>query len=560
MSRPFKLPQRDRILFEGIHEFFLEKKLGEGAFSFVYKAVHRESGNVYAIKAINFDKIGTLDQENIEKEIHAHKVLNHKNIVRLYDFFKESNMVYLVMEYCSGGNLFTYLNRNHPLSEEEIKRLFKQTVDGVGYTHKKGYINRDIKPENILLDKYNNVKICDFGWASHKNENSYRKLKAGTIPYMSPESLLGEYQEFSSDVWSLGTLLYELYNNKEPYNGMTCNSQLIRIRKGVLRYRNDNIPSTAKKLITDLMKFNKDDRMTIKEIYESTYLKDYLQKQRAKSIENYRKDTTHSISVRPYVKPLHGSYDEDAKSVSISSKKKSSYGSYFKDLAKTPSKIVRKKTCGISDGLPLKANDCKRPYINAKNTNRYQPPVDINIENIPKYKLRGAKVINEFYFYSPKEYIEHTSNECNSPVMSPIMSFKAKPEVTVTQSYQQVKRSDTFKSPRMNDSLVLAACKDSNFSHNKNTNINKKNRNLSSSFSYTGIDKKNDNRVVLGRVNNFKRAMTPLGKRPFNNSKNTGIEFLNKSSTPFKPVKTIERLRTSSYMDNFQRKKYGFNL
>ena len=85
--------------------------------------------------------------------------------------------------------------------------------------HNKGFIMRDLKPENLLLDSKMNIKLCDFGWAAHMNDEEYRKLKSGTYAYMSPESLKGELQGKQSDIWSLGILLYELNYKKEPFSG-----------------------------------------------------------------------------------------------------------------------------------------------------------------------------------------------------------------------------------------------------------------------------------------------------------------------------------------------------
>lgn len=94
--------------------------------------------------------------------------MNHKNILKLFDYLKISNMVYLLLEYANEGNLTDYLINNQNLSDEQMATLFYQICKSVEHVHQKGFIHRDLKPENILLDSDNNLKLCDFGWSAHE--------------------------------------------------------------------------------------------------------------------------------------------------------------------------------------------------------------------------------------------------------------------------------------------------------------------------------------------------------------------------------------------------------
>lgn len=273
MSYRFVLPQRIKRLFNGIGDFDLKRQMGSGALSTVHEAVHKQTGKQFAIKKIDLDTIGNMDQENVEKEIEAHKIMDHKNIVKLFDFFMEGRIVYLVMEYCRRGNLFRYLNRHVCLPEDEIKKMFRQTCEGIAYMHSLRYINRDLKPENLLLDDENNIKICDLGWACHLNEIDYRKLKAGTYAYMSPESLTGTFQDEATDVWALGILLFELIFNKEPYSGISCNDQLKRIKQAKPDFSKRNISEEAKRLILQILQIEKQNRPSINTVLSSEFLR-----------------------------------------------------------------------------------------------------------------------------------------------------------------------------------------------------------------------------------------------------------------------------------------------
>lgn len=271
MNYKFTLPKRNRPIYLSIEEFEFEKKIGEGTFSKVYKSIHRATKKIYAIKVVDFGEISVLDQENIEKEIRAHKEFNHKNIVRLYDYFMEKNKVYLVLEYCAKGNLYKFVMKKQKLTEKEIHFYFRQALEGISYLHRKGYINRDIKPENILIDENLCLKLCDFGWASHISDENYRKLVSGTISYMSPECIKNQPQDFKSDVYSLGVLLFRLYHGKEPFKAGSVSNQLGLILQNEIPFNKKLITAEAQEIIKSMMSFEKEDRPDIYSILANRF-------------------------------------------------------------------------------------------------------------------------------------------------------------------------------------------------------------------------------------------------------------------------------------------------
>lgn len=396
MNRPFKLPQRNRIIFSHINEFMLKEKLGSGGFSTVYKAFHKTSRKMYAIKVIDFSQLSLLDQVNIEKEIRAHKVMNHKNVVQLYDFFWIDNHVYLVMEYCMGGDLFGYIRDCSPLNHVEIQRIFKQTVDGVAHVHTKGFINRDIKPENILIDRHGNIKICDFGWSTHKNEDEYRKLNAGTIQYMAPENLTGDYQDFKSDIWSLGILLYELFNGIEPYPGKNSKDQLRLIYEGEITYYRRDMPISAVELIEKILQPDKELRPTIQDVYSSDYLRDYVEVQAKVIDKRSASKSSITVSIHCYDKPLHGNYERDAHSVSINSRSTSPDQSNSKKVSQQQSRTKTPSKNPVSQ-LPIKLNNSKVNLVSLRGL--------LNKDSNTKTKLAESTV--EPYEVMPNDSMAH---------------------------------------------------------------------------------------------------------------------------------------------------------
>lgn len=269
----FKLPERGYQRFHSEREFELREKLGEGGFSQVYEAFHRNTGRSFALKIVDFSKLGVLDQENIQREIELHKRFHHRHIVQLIDFFQEGKKVFLVLELCTNGNLFQRLRKQMFLSLEEIQIFFKQSCLAVKYLHDQNLVMRDIKPENLLLDAKMNIKLCDFGWtASLTESDEYLKLQSGTFAFMSPESLLGAIQRKESDIWGLGILLYELISGKEPYHGTSCQEQLEFIRYKSLHFSFKKFSPESISLIKSCLNFEAKKRPSIEEVLASEFL------------------------------------------------------------------------------------------------------------------------------------------------------------------------------------------------------------------------------------------------------------------------------------------------
>lgn len=277
------IPSRPNPMFQGIKDFTLDKELGEGALAKVYLATHRSSRKQYAIKKVIISTLSKGDFENVEKEIEIHMGLDCPHIIKMYDFFKENGVVYLVLELAKNGNLFKYLTNKFPLEAEDVGKLWTQTVLAIDYLHDRQIIMRDLKPENLLLDENLNVKLCDFGWASKLSDTEYKKLQGGTFIYMSPETLKGENQDKYSDVWSLGILLFELHHNREPFSvGDSCDEQLyfLKVQRIVFKKGFDRNLSD---IIYKLLKMKHQKRPTIKQILKDPYVLPFLNSSNTKT-------------------------------------------------------------------------------------------------------------------------------------------------------------------------------------------------------------------------------------------------------------------------------------
>ena len=159
------------------------------------------------------------------------RLLSHKNIVKLYEVIDTPDELYLVMEYCSGGEIFDYLVSHGRMKDKDARKYFRQILGAVEYCHKHHIIHRDLKAENLLLDENMNVKVADFGFSNHFNPGEKLNTWCGSPPYAAPELFQGkEYSGPEVDIWSLGVVLYVLVCGALPFDG----SSLPKLRARVL--------------------------------------------------------------------------------------------------------------------------------------------------------------------------------------------------------------------------------------------------------------------------------------------------------------------------------------
>ncbi|CAH2354630.1 serine/threonine-protein kinase Kin4p [[Candida] railenensis] len=206
--------------------YILGSTLGEGEFGKV-KLGWRKDGkqpSQVAIKLIKRDSIlKDSDSEiKVHREINSLKLLNHPNIVNLVEVMKSGKYIGIVLEYASGGELFDYILHHKYLKENVAKKLFAQLVSGVDYMHSKGLIHRDLKLENLLLDKHKNVIISDFGFVNsyNRDKNDLMKTSCGSPCYAAPELVLTQspYEGRKVDIWSLGVILYAMLSGYLPFD------------------------------------------------------------------------------------------------------------------------------------------------------------------------------------------------------------------------------------------------------------------------------------------------------------------------------------------------------
>lgn len=257
-------------------------KLGDGAFSSVYLAVHRLTGIQVAIKIIkktSDDGHGKSKYSDVMREVTILKSLNHPNIVKLFDFFEDDSSYYFVQELCEHGTVAQYIMEYGSSEGPEIKRIFLQLISAINYLHEvANIIHCDIKAENVLLDYNNNVKLADFGLAydqKNKDEENidFSKKIKGSPAYIAPEVLLGGRNSIQSDIWSSGVFLYFLLTGSLPFEDDEINGliQSIVHMKPAFPYY---LTSEVSRLIKKILKKNPQKRYTTKQIKNNKWLKE----------------------------------------------------------------------------------------------------------------------------------------------------------------------------------------------------------------------------------------------------------------------------------------------
>ena len=278
--------------------------LGEGGMAFVYKARDKQLQRDVAIKTL---KPNYVNQEKFvdrfRREAQTAANLNHPNIVQIFDWGIEDEP-YFVMEYIEGNTLTSIISGNRTVGLNDILYIGSQVANGLKEAHKHGLVHRDIKPGNIMITPDGKVKVTDFGIVSLQNEESdITKTGAvlGTASYISPEQAQGKPVSFESDLYSLGTVLYELIAGKPPFTGdspiATATKHLTDKPEKLSNYRKD-IPKALENAILKLLEKRPSDRFKSAEDLRALLLQQRKQIQINQTQENLVDLTNPKIKFR----------------------------------------------------------------------------------------------------------------------------------------------------------------------------------------------------------------------------------------------------------------------
>ena len=259
-----------------LNYYKIGRNIGHGAFGKVNIALHVLSGHIVAIKSFNKYK-KSFPINRIYYEIKILKQLrNHKNIIKYFEHFETEKYFFIVMENISGGNLLNAINKMSKFSEPMAKNIFKQLIHTLKYLHNLNIVHRDIKPDNILLELDNTIKLCDFGVSNQVRKGQLLSDSCGTPAFIAPEILKNQpYNPYATDIWSSGVVLYIMVSGFFPFRGINENDLRKSIIKGNYPELND-ISENLKDLLNKLLEINPDKRITLDEIINHPWLNEDL--------------------------------------------------------------------------------------------------------------------------------------------------------------------------------------------------------------------------------------------------------------------------------------------
>ncbi|XP_067629816.1 SNF-related serine/threonine-protein kinase [Eurosta solidaginis] len=252
----------------------LEETLGSGHFAVVKLARHVFTGAKVAVKVVDKTKLDDISKAHLFQEVRCMKLVQHPNVVRLYEVIDTPTKLYLVLELGDGGDLYDYIMKHEGgLSEEFARKYFKQILTAITYCHQLHVVHRDLKPENVVFfERIGVVKLTDFGFSNKFSPGQKLETFCGSLAYSAPEILLGDsYDAPAVDIWSLGVILYMLVCGQPPFEKANDSETLTMIMD--CKYTvPPQVSQHCKQLISSMLVRDPKDRATLEQIAAHPWL------------------------------------------------------------------------------------------------------------------------------------------------------------------------------------------------------------------------------------------------------------------------------------------------
>ena len=300
-----------------IKDYIIKTRLGVGSYGTVYKVCKKTTGKIYVIKQISL--LGLTEKEILEYKSEAKLLSSIKSnyVVKYFDSFIDNHNLNILMEYCDGGDLYQYLEKNKKkkikLKEKTIWQIFIQMLIGLNSIHKKKILHRDIKSQNIFLTKNLDIKIGDLGVSKKLIQTNFAKTFIGTPYYLSPEICMEKPYNDKSDVWAIGCILYELCTFNYPFNAKSQGALLLKILNSQPEKIDNNYYSKdLQNMINLLLNKNYELRPSCRDILK---MKIILEKAKKYNLINYIMNECDNININLLNKKI--SFKENKKENNI---------------------------------------------------------------------------------------------------------------------------------------------------------------------------------------------------------------------------------------------------
>ncbi|NXA47459.1 NEK1 kinase, partial [Nothocercus julius] len=257
------------------------QKIGEGSFGKAILVKAKENGQQYVIKEINISKMSNKEREESRREVAVLANMKHPNIVLYRESFEENGCLYIVMDYCEGGDLFKKINAQKGIlfSEDQILDWFVQICLALKHIHDRKILHRDIKSQNIFLTKDGTVQLGDFGIARVLNSTvELARTCIGTPYYLSPEICQNKPYNNKSDIWALGCVLYEMCTLKHAFEAGNMKNLVLKIISGSFPPVSTHYSYDLRNLLSQLFKMNPRDRPSVNSILEKNFIAKRIEK------------------------------------------------------------------------------------------------------------------------------------------------------------------------------------------------------------------------------------------------------------------------------------------
>ncbi|XP_062091271.1 serine/threonine-protein kinase ATG1a [Humulus lupulus] len=273
----FLRPSETRL----VGDYIMGPRIGSGSFAVVWRSRHRQSGHEVAVKEIAKKQLSPKISESLLKEISILRTIDHPNIIRLLEAIETDEKIYLVLEYCDGGDLSGYINRHGRVSEAVARHFMRQLAAGLQVLQEKHLIHRDLKPQNLLLSTHESIpllKIGDFGFARSLMPQGLADTLCGSPLYMAPEIIKNQKYDAKADLWSVGAILFQLVTGRPPFDG---NSQL-QLFENIITSTELQFPAGSLEVLHPdcvnlcrcLLRQNPVERLTFKEFFSHKFLRE----------------------------------------------------------------------------------------------------------------------------------------------------------------------------------------------------------------------------------------------------------------------------------------------
>jgi len=272
------LAVQNKSLFD---KYEVKQKIGKGKFGLVKSGINKETKKPVAIKIMAKKNMDKSDMELAKVEIDILKISQHPNIIKLYDIFENENYIYIIMEYCSGGDLLSYFEyHEYELPETKVCEIIHKLSMAVYYLHSYGIVHRDLKPENILMTDLSataDIRLLDFGLSKIVGNDEKCTEPYGTLSFVAPEVLQGKPYDKSVDLWSIGIITFLLLCGYMPFDDKHSEREIARQTiQDPVPYENkiwSKLSPEAKIFVDGLLQKKPEKRYTIKEVLEHPWIK-----------------------------------------------------------------------------------------------------------------------------------------------------------------------------------------------------------------------------------------------------------------------------------------------